>query len=572
MNNSENINLNEQFRDNAQENPAFYTRLKELSGDFPTDNIKEKKQKYAKDVSAFINEHSQEISEGLRGIENQQMVFKRLNLWMTFANGGDKHSENKYESFNERKNLAHELLYFLNNEKDFFAAFLSEKIKTDGESNKHKLNERMVWSNDELIFFRNYFAMASSVHFTEPLLGSRSILSFLRSVAPVAEMAKTGTSSTPDLEPYTDPDLNIIALLAGDTNVAKLWAEKFSSNDKLIPFDRQALDNFFPSKDSALATYSSDFSAEKMNSDEIKNTLLVEGFGEDEISHAFELVKHSAGDRLLEELLSKKYDLPFVDFQYAWKNGNGDVWNNLCAIRSLEDNNPGSAKKLAFTGPNKIRFFERYDLDLLLEQLEPLAPGEPYGVMCTAYQDHNGAFKNRKYIHEKIRNEGKKLNIKTRVIEYSNPFPFAPQMFDQLSKIAPPQEKQNFPQADFIWINQHGRLISGDLKEFERENLRWKNVFGVGENKSSLVIKENGAVASFMCYGGAPDHAMEQISKNYGVKATGPKKAPASIAEIAFSREESGKLAIDVVYEFENDKNDKNLKISADASQTARYG
>ncbi len=390
----------------------------------------------------------------------------------------------------------------------------------------------------------------------DPELAFELMLSFVHSMLPFSEMAKsTGVSAESNASEEDKSRrrlLNYFSMLIGDTETIRRWADEFIASEpdednKILP-QNKIVDFLPPLKKENDLKASENLISEMGDDSTLKEKYLQSGYTQDELNRAKELFLEPSGYKIIREVAGR-FNLGSADLIRKWSKSEfpHSVIPNLSAIKDLEKISPGSSEHL-FSGPEQIRFFGRYDTEFLAEQMTPLQSGEPYGVMCSAYEDHNGAFSNKKGIHKQLREEASRLGMKTRIMEYSSDESPRDRLLNGLSHIAPPISGQPFPLADFIWINQHGLTHQFDPGKIEEKRKDWEHVFGIGQNRSSLVVKPGGAVGSFMCWGGEEDNVMDQLAKEYNLSATGATKPPSNIYGIRFNREKSGSLHIDVDY------------------------
>ncbi len=341
-----------------------------------------------------------------------------------------------------------------------------------------------------------------------------------------------------------------------------LWRQNETALAGRFPTDTINLSEFFPrKKERSDGTYSDEIRAEEFEGAvQTKSRYREQGFTDEDINTVIKILKKSTGERLLQDVL-QRYHLDGETLLKTWKGSPLSlcVDEHVEVIETIEKTHEGSAKQL-MEGPGQIRCFGRYDSEFLLEQLKPLEPGEPFGVMCNSYEDHSGAFMGREDTHSAICLEAKSLGIKTRIFEYSTKRgTFASDFFQNLTRIAPPEDGEYIPHADFVWINQHGEIPGAKMQS------KWEYIFGVGPNKSSLFLKSTGAVACAMCSGGDEGNVMELISEQYGLRTTGAKGETYGVSEVSFRKDEAENLHIDVKYKFYDG-------IDENGEKTGKYG
>jgi len=151
-------------------------------------------------------------------------------------------------------------------------------------------------------------------------------------------------------------------------------------------------------------------------------------------------------------------------------------------------------------------------------------------------QDSSSAFMNDETMYHDIDRSAKDLGIRTLLFENAENEP-APLLCERLLKMAPQKAK-------FLWINQHG-----PDKEEEQVLKRWEYILGIGSDRSSLVLKEDGAIACLMCSGGKEGNLMEHLAKKTLATITGPTRRTTRVSNIIFTIEE-GKLKINAEYGF----------------------
>jgi hypothetical protein len=513
----------------------------------------------AKQAMDFLKKNKDFFENGLLERKNDD-VFNFLLRCMKYVQNGNINDKEEGTMFDttQRNFLRGELLSFFNGSRDIISRFLIQNFSENKD--EHWLDNLNKRSNT-VDFCENYFEMIMESMETQNEKTAESVLSFIHTVLPFPEIAKKERDNGVGKNKVF---LNHLALLAGDEEVLRLWTDEFlqapeGSDTLTVPFSR--LKSFFKSK-SSLSYLNKKLDCEEWGNHLRRNysreKYLKMGFTEEEIACASKLLRESVGDKIVKKIAEETYGLDAKKLIHVWADGQiqETAISHLESIRDLEKIKPRGAKQL-FDGPAKVRCFGRYDTDFLLEQLKPQKPGEPYGVMCNAYEDHNGAFRNRQDIHKKIRDESARNGMKTRLMEYSEHDKTS--FLEQLIEIA----GEGSQQADYIWINQHGNTIKKvkkdpvtnkeiiteekDMSKIEEVRKEWKHVFGVGPNRSSLGLK---AVGSFMCFGGEEENVMDQLAKEYDIAATGATKPPSNIYGVKFERDEKGQLRIHIEYAY----------------------
>jgi hypothetical protein len=523
------------IHDDENEKMAFQNKLHEYSGNMngclyaKNYSLKSLETSVMK-AESFFEQDSSEMLKIIVERDDEQPLFRFFIECMRYA-ATDKN--NNESTFIIREHFRKRLLAFLNGARDTFAIALAQNFKG---------NENHITEGEIRDFCQMYFEMAANER--DPSLSADSMVSFAHVTTSFLEKAKRIR------EPGGgDETLNYLAVLSGDEETLQLWLNEFLRCGKFSDtiFSFYEISGFFPNN--GHMSYANKFLSEKLDEPSSVEKYLSDGFTKEEISRARELFRDSVGDKIMKKITEETYGLDSKKLLEAWGDGQlrESVISDLSAIRDLEKEQPGSAREL-FEGPEKIRCFGRYDTDFLLEQLDALSPGEPYGVECNAYEDHNGVFRNRQKIHQQIRDESNRLGMKTRLMEYSAESREKDKLLQQLAEMAPNAPGENYPLADYIWINQHGYSHENNPERMEQKRKEWEHIFGIGPNRSSLVIKSGGAVGSFMCFGGEEGNAMDTLAREYDISATGATKPPSNIYGVKFERDPSGRLFINVDY------------------------
>lgn len=252
--------------------------------------------------------------------------------------------------------------------------------------------------------------------------------------------------------------------------------------------------------------------------------------------------------------VTEHYGLPAGELLSTWRLSDiaTQLEPHLLVIRAIEREQRGAARQL-FDEPSGIRCFGRYSPSALLEQLRPLEIGKPYGVMCSAVEDENGAFMHRSAIHAKLERAAAKLGMNCRITEYSEGDKSG--LYQKLSMMAQ-VSGGGVRQAAFVWINEHGQAVEGDPRALQQERAHWSGVFGRGTDATPLVIKGGAAVSSFMCFAGESGNAMQAIALEYPVRTSGATLPPHDIRSISLKKRKDGSLSFNVRYRFPKDQSD----------------
>jgi hypothetical protein len=532
------------------EKEDFYEKLSQLSGNlsrchFAKDCSMELRESSVRKAEEFLEMNASEIERGILNHNGDGVIMGCLRHLMVYVIDGNKSGKEDTPPNDRkiRKDAGRKILLFLNGIRETLSTYMVEKFEIDKQGKRKYAN---VWEDEISSFCRMYFELAMSC--SKEGLAVKSILSLTHILLPFSERAKKERASAKEGmdsgEIRRQEHLNWLSLLSGDEETIRLRVEKFLYDGEIS----ETRNLYFPEIEEFFSSgkrwnYHRGLSAETISMH--KEDYLQSGFTEEEINRAIEIFTESVGERIVKPIL-EEYGLSFEELARAWEKSRlrESIESNLSAIRDLEKEQPGSAKEL-FEGPQKIRCFGRYDTDFLLEQLDTLSHGEPYGVMCNAYEDHNGAFRNRQKIHQQIRDESARLGMKTRLMEYSDD---KSSFFEQMFEMVTANDGKTLQPADYIWINQHGYSHENNPERMEQKRKEWEHIFGIGPNRSSLVIKSGGAVGSFMCFGGEEGNAMDTLAREYDISATGATKPPSNIYGVKFERDPSGRLFINVDY------------------------
>jgi hypothetical protein len=89
--------------------------------------------------------------------------------------------------------------------------------------------------------------------------------------------------------------------------------------------------------------------------------------------------------------------------------------DNIKTMLGLENYAPGMCKKL--TQLYGIRNYARYSPTMLEKQYDSRDKGGRYGIVLNPYDDHNGAFSNKKQVLEHLADQLKMQEVKLRIVE-----------------------------------------------------------------------------------------------------------------------------------------------------------
>lgn len=527
------------------------TRPEESNSDERADGVNK--------VIAFLRDKRKEISAVLLDSQDAETAFALLIECFAYNAGMylwlDVEKSSMVTDMLLRDDIGSELAKFLREETENVSEFLSKSIE--------KNEDGSPLFDSKFYLHLNYFLSSYLKLANHPGSDKREedILSFMHALLPLskkfdAEFQVNKNSVEPEHESRAAINrrhvLNKAAVLFGNETAINACADEFMKSEDIwkLNFFIGTLHCLFPDRDTGRSTYSEPHLAQVIH--ESEQSYLRNGYSPEEIHAAKKILTLSSGDRVLEEIIGGRFELPAREYIYAWRKSRffDSLYGNLGTMKKIQSKNPKALRELSFDGPGHILCYGRYDVDFLLEQLVPLQEQEPYGVICNAYQDHNGAFYNKNDMHEKIRRGANDVGIKTRLIEYDETAPSKYRLYEQLSRIASPTRP-----AEFIWINQHGNSVAENEMNIQHN---WENIFGVGNDRSSLVLKPGGSVLCFMCFGGEKNNVMHALTQQYdNIIAAGPTGAPANVDDVDFIRTDD-KLSIKVRYIFPQGSNTLN--------------
>ena len=559
METQKNPELNKKSEERLEtENAIFFETTLKKTADALGNCLKKKLPHHERkvqiaDALSLLRDKQAEIERGL--LQGEYHVLFFLTKLAEYAQAGNV-EEREAPSHEERqlKEFAKtHLLDFLDNERECLRSLVEKTCETNsgGELNNSD------FEYDVYDLCRRYADLAfvgSGRSRNETML---STLSFIHAVSPILETV--GKVSANDESSYhlgRIRRMKHLASLAGEPNTIAGLVGEFLTTEKehgVADSDFVSLNELFPGHTTWQHSYTNEEMARIAKRELYTLNYVKDGFTKEEIARAAEIFNESPGDRVAQKVL-ERYGLSRDKMIEVWKEADltSTLQKNIVKIRELEKARPGATKEIV-DGPGKIYCFERYDTDWLIEQLEPLKSGEEFGVMACAYEDPGGAFRNRQDLHRTIRDEASYVGIKTRLLEYHSEKMSLNELSDGLTNIAPPAPGETLPQATFVWLNQHGlsRKENEYMAQIEKE--KWKKTFGIGSNRSSLVIRPGGAVACFMCYAGEEEGTMKQLADQYEITTTGPTRASDKVTYVRFSRGSNGDLMIEVDYNFDED-------------------
>lgn len=540
-------------------NHGIYDCLNKLAGIVISDDF-QKNEETMEGVFDFFMLHKELIREQLEAGSNEMILL--LMQMMSMVNVEDKELLFSRHSAVLQK-MRPVLLVFLNS----MSTALSRGIAT-----QHTLPRIYSTAESEPPFclhylphfFRAYGELAQNRK-NGYELQVESTLAYYHALQPFRDIPPTSEEGRVMSETSSDKGKNFIgrntlALQAGNVEVISDFVNEFLYTDR-VPGYCDGVHDDIKSLYPNLSNLPSDtiYSGERMYLSSLldepidKTWLSINQYSREDIEHAKRMLLTPPITEIATQIC-EHYSLPAEETIYEWKRGDfvNSLQEHLVTIRELERLQRGSVVEL-YAVPRTIRCFGRYDVNMLLEQLKPLESGQPFGVMCTAYEDSTGAFMGRRNLHIHIKKETERNGMKLRIMEY--PINIKVHWLgENLSMIAPSQHMDVQHQADFIWINEHGSTHHNNQERIKKIRKEWEDVFGIGSDRSSLVIKPGGVVASFMCYGGEPNNAMDAIASHYPVSTIGATKAPDHIDKIVMNRDETGALTIEVEYLFSGDE------------------
>jgi hypothetical protein len=245
-----------------------------------------------------------------------------------------------------------------------------------------------------------------------------------------------------------------------------------------------------------------------------------------------------AADELLKKIL-EEYGLPLKDTLEAWKSsgyseGEKDevtlgAIQNIEAMRYLERTKPGSVS--ALRNQFGIRHFGRYPENLLLEQCQEIDnSSKPYGVMFSAVDDHNGAFRtdwgDTKFLWDSL--EGKYL---LRAFEFDRKFSLGRRLVESDNKYGK-DNKISF--SVFRGHAEKNRVIFGKHKEnvwnflsrtlFKKSiptSITSEDLEGEGFKRAKKFFIESPHFIFEACSAGEEGGIVQKVSKTYEGEALG---------------------------------------------------
>jgi hypothetical protein len=497
---------------------------------------------------SFIKKYSSEIEKDIS--ENSTNAITLVNAFGNYCldrtlrrNDDGSLMEEQIKENVLKENATIELLAFLNGMTKSLSNFVSDSFSEAVSGNTSAFHTVPAYH-----LAKNYLRLSLSEN-----VGSEehSILNAVRVIEPLGPILEKLKETRVEESPLSLISAikrgNYLLLHIGDPKIIQEYVDDFVNDEEIEDFDFLSYENLFPADERT--SYWNDsihykllFLAEEGKS----------GYSEFELRRARQILNNAPREKITADIL-RHYQLPYQPMANAWIKSSipehMGYWHggNLQDIRELEKENLGNAKKLYDT--NGICCFSRYDKDFLLEQLNPPSEGEPRGLMASCYNDWNSAFSGyqMKSVHKKIQEGSENLGIKLRAIEYYD----TTDLFYRLQAFCAKSENDpEIERAEYVWINQHGDKImsEGEKNKIEED---WNFVFGIGENRSSLIIKEGGIVACLMCSGGEKDNVMDVVAKEYDITTVGPSDTTQGINSVSFKRnEETGKLSIDIDYNY----------------------
>ena len=186
------------------------------------------------------------------------------------------------------------------------------------------------------------------------------------------------------------------------------------------------------------------------------------------------------------------------------------------AMHSVEEKKPGAVKLLH--EKFGITNFQRYPVEILLQQAEELDNNKENALLAFSASDHNGAFDAQYEIWKKIYDHQQgKFNF--RIVECSDKESLATQMIDL--------QQESEKQISLMFLSAHGEsqgvLLGSDDETLLKEDIpHIKNMF----SKRAQIIANS-------CSAGDVDGWVRSLSKEAGINAVGPDR-PASISDIDF--------------------------------------
>jgi len=513
-------------------------------------------------IEAFrlLEEHPDEIEAGLaRRSENVLEILTNLFEYSNRGNWHDRESGDfSDDELTRRYDIGEKILLFLNDRKDTVREFSVKCFTYDANEAPipagilERTVERFLGEYTERAYLEKDEKNALS-----------SVLSFMHTALPLSRMYEEHCRGKVE---FTDAGftfiehlkrLNRFSLLSGDKTSIDAIVKQFLSgadmeeNGSVFP----KINRLFPEQPQR--RLENPFLAEALRNEQIVEIYLENGFSEEEISRTADIFEESSGGRVARRIL-ESYDLPWSELFDVWKDSvfSESIDKNLTIIRDLEKRQKGSARML-FNPPYNFRCFGRYSTEDLLEQLEPLCCDAEYGIMVTSYGDENNSFRNSGGLYRKIKEKAEKMNIKTRMIEFPSKIDDMSALPLELFAIAPVSPQGDPIPFDFIFINMHW----GETKFAEDFLQYWNYVFGVGPERSSLIIRHGGAVAGLMCSAGEKGNTMERLALEYDITATGSDKYVYGVNSVDLLRDDSGRMSFDIGYRYQNETEAKKAKM-----------
>ncbi len=216
--------------------------------------------------------------------------------------------------------------------------------------------------------------------------------------------------------------------------------------------------------------------------------------------------------------------------------------DTLCTIASIEEQYPGGSQKLC--DEYGIHCFFRYDANDLILQLREEEEQIPYGIIVSAYADHNDAFARDHLKLNILQKELRSKGMKCKIIEVGSQIDFARKMIELDEKNGTSNK------ISFLILNAHGeensfllsRKQDGSARTVTSETLDGK---GVQRMKDFFVNKPE--IVLLSCSTGAEMGIGQKISEKFDAHVVAPIK-PTAIKDFSVEFDNADRPQFNVVF------------------------